>query len=201
MKRLFVLYFIGFCFASSLLSQESNTFIQGFDPELYVHWFYIKAETKIDKELKTPVYVVRTLSQTPKSGKVTAFQKDVYRSVKGGQQLAIGPFTDFKYAVRALNMYDLARHTAATMNEELQNFQDTSGIDEYYYYTLEFRLTERTRKYVMKRTAAAIATGSLLEFREALWEGLTQKKLITGPFQSQEEAEESKRLYRLEEEK
>ncbi|MFN8255149.1 MAG: hypothetical protein U0W24_05635 [Bacteroidales bacterium] len=199
MKRLIIItLFISFGWAD--LSAQDQTFVQKFDPELYVHWFYIKAETKIDKVLKTPVYVVRTLSQTPKSGKLSLFQKDVYRCLKGGQQIAVGPFTEYKDAQRALAMYDLARYTQATWEAEIQSFQDTSGIDEYNYFTIEYRLTERTHKYVLKRTAAAVATGTLREFREALWEGLVQKKLFIGPFTMYEEAEESKRLYRLEEE-
>ncbi len=200
MKKI-ILGLIYFCSSwIGLYAQGNDTYIGKDDPNLYVHWFYIKAETKIDRNLNAPVYVVRISSKNPKSGTMTAFQKDGYRSLINGQQLAIGPFLNYKEALRALSFYDLARHTEETMAVEIANYKDTTEFSEYFYYYLEYRLTDRTHKYVFKRIPAAVASGSLAEFRQVLWEGLTQKKLCIGPFTTQEEAEESKRLYRLEEE-
>ncbi len=200
MKKI-ILGLIYFCSSWIYLSaQGEDTYVGKDDQNVYVHWFYIKAETKIDRNLNAPVYVVRLSSKNPKSGTLKAFQKDGYRSLINGQQLAIGPFPNYKEALRASSFYDLARETEESMANEIANFKDTTDVSEYFYYYLEYRLTDRTHKYVFKRIPAAVASGGLVDFRQVLWEGLTQKKLCIGPFTTQEDAEESKRLYRLEEE-
>ena len=204
MKRIFLtlVFLYASCSFITLFAQGNDPFVKKSDPNLYVHWFYVKAEQKIDKEKKTPVYVIRVLSKTPKSGKIMEYQKDLYRCLEGGQQLTIGPFLDYKDATKALSMYDLGRYTDATMDAELKNFQDTTGNSEYYYYTLKYSITQRPpKKYRLERTAAAVASGSLKNFREALWEGLTTLNLFIGPFVTQVEAEDSKSMYRWHEEK
>jgi len=199
MKKIIIYLLLGYFSISGLFAQGNDPFVQKNNPDLFVHWFYINADQKIDKNKKTPVYVIRSSSNTPKSGKLSEYQKDMFRTLKGGRQLSIGPFLDFKDAQRAIKMYDLSRKTDESMEAELLNFVDKSGINAYYFYTLKYRITERTHKYVLARTAAAVASGDLKYFRSALWEGLTTLNLFIGPFTSQEEAEESKRLYRLEE--
>jgi hypothetical protein len=169
------------------------------DPDRYVFWFYVRAEIKLDKNKKMPVYVIRPLGKTPKSGATRKYEKDLWRYLLGGQQLAIGPFRDYQDVKRAVNMYDLARHTDETMEKEIQNFSDSTAANEYFWFVLKFKISKRKKKYLLERTAARVHPGSLKQFKQMLWEGLSFQQLAIGPFATQEEAEEAKRLYRIEE--
>ena len=202
-KRILFLILIYFSISVFKLSaQGGDPFVKKADPNAYVHWFYVRAEQKKDRITKEQVYVIRILSKTPKSGKMIDYEKDLYRCLQGGQQLTIGPFRDYQDALRSLSLYDLAKYTEESMTSELESFRDSSGISEYFFYTLKYRITERTHKYVLERQPARISEpGSLLEFRQALWVGLSTLNLMIGPFTTQEEAEESKSMYRSQEEK
>lgn len=172
----------------------------GYDPNKYVYWFFIRAESKFDKETKRPVYVVRILSKTPKSGTLAVYEKEVWRYLQGGQQLAIGPFYDYNDARRAIAAYDLARLPKERMDEELGVFKDTyMTSDDYYWYFLKFRVAQRTGKFIFERTAARVDFGDINQFLQVFLEGVTFEQLAIGPFATQIEAEESKRLNRLEE--
>lgn len=190
----FLLIFSPFISASS-----QNVDVVGMDPNQYVFWITVNADIKISGETKKEAYVIRTARKKPKGGKHIAYQKFLFRSVKGGRQIPIGPFLEYDDAVRAASMYNLAQHTSETMREEISNFKDTTAANEYYWFFLKYRIAPRTKKYIFERTAARVAFGSLKEFREVLWEGIFFKQLAIGPFPSQVEAEEAKRLYRLEE--
>ncbi len=186
-------------FSGQTISAQQIT-TQKFDPSQYVYWFYIRAESKFDKETKRPIYVVRTLSKSPKSGTVANYEEELWRYLLGGQQLAIGPFLDYNDAKRAIAVYDLAKLPKEKMDEEVANFKDTTNAaDEYYWYFLKFQITKRTHKYIFERIPARVASGGLNEFLHVFLEGVTFQQLNIGPFSSQIEAEESKRLNRLEE--
>jgi hypothetical protein len=173
---------------------------QRFDPKQFVYWFYIKAESKIDKEHKRPVYVVRTLSKTPKSGTISVYEKDVWRNLQSGQQIVIGPFVDYETARRAIEAYDLAKLTKDRMEQGVKAFKEKEQTaEDFYWYFLKFSITQRTHSIVFDRTAAAVANGGLSDFLTVFLEGVTFEQLAVGPFATQIEAEESKRLNRLEE--
>ena len=96
-------------------------------------------------------------------------------------------------------MYDLARHTDETMEKDIANFKDTTAADEYFWFFLKYTISKRKKRYELARMPAAVSSGSLREFKQVLWEGLGFQNLNIGPFASHEEAEESKRRYRIEE--
>jgi len=181
------------------IKAQDNIKISKFDKSQYVYWFYIKAEIKKDKVLKVPVYKVRRSSKDIKAGKIKKFQNDVWKNIKSGNQLVIGPFLELVDAERANKMYNLGRKTDTLMAKEIQTIRDTVTYNEYYAYLLTFKFSDRTHKYLIKRQAAGVFETSLPEFQSQLWDFLKQKQLVIGPFTSQTEAEESKRLYRLEE--
>jgi hypothetical protein len=200
MKKIFSYLIVGLYMLSGSELSAQGVFTQKFDPGQYVYWFFIRAESKFDKETKRPIYVVRTLSKMPKSGTISVYEKEVWKYLQGGQQLAVGPFLEFNDAKRAIAAYDLAKLPKEKMEEEVANFKDsTITVDEFYWYFLKFKIAQRTHKYILERTAAAVATGGLNEFLHVFLEGVTFEQLAMGPFSSQIEAEESKRLNRLEE--
>jgi len=184
----------------AFLFQFTNVKAQSeFEKGRYVFWFYIKAEIKKDRELRKPVYKVRRTNKDIKSGKIKKFQNDVWRNIKSGNQLVVGPFLELEDAKRSNEMYNLGRKTNEQMEKEIAATRDTATIDDYYAYLLVFKFSNRTSKYLIKRQPAAVFPTDLPGFKEMLWDVLNQKQLVMGPFRSLMEAEESKRLYRLEE--
>ena len=198
MKKIISIAFISLFILNNTKAQDDIK-VSKFDKSQYVYWFYIKAEIKKDRVLKVPVYKVRRASKDIKAGKIKKFQNDVWRNIKGGNQLVVGPFIELVDAERANKMYNLGRKTDTLMAKEIQASRDTVTYNEYYAYLLTFKFSDRTHKYLIKRQAAGVFETSLPEFQSQLWDFLKQKQLVIGPFTSQTEAEESKRLYRLEE--
>ncbi len=196
MKKIICSLLITF-FVQNVTSLKSQITVKGLDDDRFVFWFYIKADIKRDKELKVPVYAVRRLSKDVKSGTVKKFKKEVWRNLNRGQQIAVGPFLELEDADRANSTYDLARKTNDQMAKDIASTIDTTD-NTYFWYLMQFTVSQRTRKFLIKRQPAAIFPGSLVDFRNVLWDVRIIPQLAIGPFTSQEEAEESKRLYRLE---
>jgi len=194
-----VIYLFTILFSLSWVGSSAQVTVDAMDPDQFVFWFYIRAEIKKNRITKKPSYVIRTMSRTPKSGTVTKFDKDLWRNLKGGQNLVVGPFIEFEDATRAINMYNLARHTDETMEKEIANFSDSTAANEYFWFFLKYKISQRKRSYILERTAARVAFGDLRQFKQLLWEGLSFTQLAIGPFATQIEAEESKRRYRIEE--
>ncbi len=198
MNKAKILTFFFICFIV-ISSNAQEVGVVGMDPNQYVFWITVNADIKISKETHKEVYVVRTARKKPKGGKHIAYEKFLYHSVLGGRQLPIGPFLEYNDAQRAVGMYNLARKTSQSMEKEIQNFKDSTAAGEYYWFFLKFSISKRTGKFELERTAARVASGNLKDFKQVLWEGTFFKQLAIGPFPSQVEAEESKRLFRLEE--
>jgi len=198
MKKLISALLIPF-FLSNITGLNAQVDISHFDKNQHVFWFYVKAEIKKDRELKRPVYKVRRAGKDIKSGKIRKYNKEIWRNVNSGQQLVIGPFLELRDAERSNEMYNLGRKNDEQMKKEIAATRDTITYNDYYWYLLQFTFSDRTRKYMIKRQPASVFPGSLPDFKEQLWDFLKQKQLIVGPFTSHTEAEESKRLYRLEE--
>ena len=199
MKRIISIALISFFILNNYMVKAQDITVSQFDKNEYVYWFYIKAEIKKDKVLKVPVYKVRRSSKDIKAGKIKKFQNDVWRNIKGGNQLVIGPFQQLVDAERANAMYNIGRKTDTLMAQEIKATQDTVTYNDYYAYLLTFKFSDRTHKYLIKRQAAGVFETTLPDFKSQLWDFLKQKQLVIGPFTTQMEAEESKRLYRLEE--
>jgi hypothetical protein len=174
-----------------------------FSPSEYVYWFYLRAESKIDKELNSIVYRVRTLSKTPKYGTFNAYQKDTWRCLQGGQQLVIGPFRELNVAKQSILIYDLAKLSDALRTKEIERLKDSSEMmaSTCYFYYLKFSVSQRTHRFILKRVPAAINEEGMTisDFMDGFLAGLTQEMLAIGPFFSKPEAEESKGQNRLEE--
>jgi hypothetical protein len=193
-------YLIGLLLIFSNFGLSAQVTTEQFNAKAFVYWIYIRAEKKFDSELKRPIYVVRVLSKTPKSGTVDAFEKDLWKCRLAGQQLAVGPFLEYNDAKRAIAIYDIAKLPKEKMEKEIANFKDsTITKDEFYWYYVKFDITQRTHKYEFERIPARVAPGAIKEFVSVFTEGVTMEMLNFGPFPSQSEAEESKRLNRLEE--
>jgi len=150
----------------------------------------------MDKELKKQVYVVKRLGKSIKSGTFKEYISEVWRYIHAGNQLTIGPFLEIDDAKRANKTYDLARRTYEQIEKNIENSIDTTN-NVYYWYVLQFTKSDRTNRFIPKRQPAKVAEGSLKDFKYFMWSSLVFQQLAIGPFTSQIEAEESKRIYRL----
>ncbi len=178
-----------------MLKSQSESF--SYDIKQKVYWFHIKAYIKPDKVTKKSVYMIKLGEIEPKYGTIHDYEYDLWKQLQVGSNLLIGPFLDYHDAKSAMEPYRQQNKIQDINKTEIQNEILVKG--EYYWYFLTFKITERDRSYSLQRIAAAVASGELMEFKEVLAEGLSWQKLAIGPFSSQVEAEESKRLNRLEE--
>lgn len=197
MKNLTIPSIIILLILSSCFGPGQNSIRQ--DRDRFVFWISVRAETKISRETKKEAYVIRTTRNEPHSGKVTKYQKFLHRSLKAGQNIPIGPFDNFEDAKRAVEYYKLTKYNSETMEKDIHTRVDSTAVGDYYWFFIKFYYLPRKRTLVLERTAARVAYGSIKDFRTVLWEGIFFKQLAVGPFATQEEAEEAKRLYRLEE--
>ncbi len=197
MKKLVSIILLIFMLQISNLKAQKSASFRNLHRDDYVFWFFIKAENKIDRILKKPMYQIRRSSKEIKSGKIKKYEKEVYRNLNSGNLIAIGPFLELVDAKRANEMYNLARKTDEQMEKIISETKDTTD-NYYFWYLLQFSVSDRTHKYLIKRQPARIAEGNLVQFRQILWDVRVIPQLTIGPFTSREEAEESKRLYRLE---
>jgi hypothetical protein len=197
-KTIFIIIGLLFCLSGFETKAQNQ-----FDPNDYVYWFYLRTEKKLDRNLNQNVYLVRTLSKTPKYGTFAAYEKDTWRCLLGGQQMVIGPFRQFKVAKQALAIYDMAKLPEEQRKIQIAKLSEEIGLehDEYFCYYLKYDVSKRTKKFVLRRVPARTSIdGITLDgFIDQFLEGLTFEMLAIGPFFDRPEAEESKRLNRLEE--
>lgn len=182
---------------SGILAQEVS--VSHYSDDQFVFWIAVRAQIKISNETKKEVYVVQTVRNKAQSGKVLKYEKNLWRNLNSGYQLLIGPFTEYNDAMRAAKMYQLSKFNTKTMEKDINTYVDSTAASEYYWFFLKYKIMPRTKRLSLERTAARVAFGSLKDFRQVLWEGLSFQQLAIGPFPTQVEAEEAKRLYRLEE--
>lgn len=195
-KSLF-LYIILLLFFQDIKSQTN---VVEYDVEQFVYWFHIRAGIKPQEVTSRPVYVVRLDNDKPKHGTVLDYEQDLWKQIKLGQNLLIGPFLDYYDALYAMQLYQSKnqRNNNLVNKDEIKNIPRKS---EFFWYFLSFKITERKGSFSLKRIPAAVASGEIDQFKKVFKEGLTWKRLAIGPFPTQTEAEESKRLNRLEEDR
>jgi len=172
--------------------------IDSINHDKIVFWFPLKATLKLDRKTKKPRYILNSIGKDPKSGTLMEFEINLFKNIKRGKRILIGPFDRMPDARRALPLYKLAKHTNESMEKQIINYKDSIFAEKYYWFFFK-RKSKRKYPPVLERTAARVASGDLKDFKQVLWEGFLFKQLAIGPFTSQEEAEEAKRLYRLEE--
>jgi len=199
MKTLYQLFTFTFLIVVNPVVFGQEVSVSHYSDNQFVFWIAIRAQIKISNETKKEVYVIQTARNKAQSGKVLKYEKSLWRNLNSGYQLLIGPFTEYNDAMRAAEMYKLSKFDTQSMQAEINNYVDSTAASEYYWFFLKFKIMPRTKRISLERTAARVAFGTLKDFRQVLWEGLNFQQLAIGPFQTQVEAEEAKRLYRLEE--
>jgi len=76
-----------------------------------------------------------------------------------------------------------------------QEIQSKKAI-RYYWFFIRIRIDERKKKYFIVGNASRVVVGTIDDFRQKLWWGITHKQLAIGPFMSSEEAEVARLYYK-----
>lgn len=79
--------------------------------------------------------------------------------------------------------------------EKQYELKATKAI-RYYWFFIRIRIDERKKKYFIVGNASRVASGTIDEFRQRLWWGITHKQLAIGPFMSSDEAEIARLYYK-----
>lgn len=149
-----------------------------------VHWFYIRVRPNIKKKAYT---LVGTASRV-ESGKEEEFERALWWGMTRGQ-MAIGPFWDVREAKDARLLYRKSRKRVVTTRSR-------RNTKEVHWFLVTFKQRKRSNAYKLQRMPARLASGSVDEFLDALYESMTFERLTVGPFWDYNEAENAKTLYR-----
>ncbi len=178
----------------SLFLINDSIFAQGktdySDKNRDVFWFHIGLRIYKDPELGERYKVIK-YGSTVHSGTIKEYDEKLWAGLNSGSKIAIGPFNTYEDAKKGLRFYDTRKSEADTV---IHNDNRT-----IYYYLVKPSKSKRLKNWQFERMPAAVTSGKTNNFLQLLKISLNQKKLVIGPFSSLLEAEESKKIFRLDE--
>lgn len=187
MKK-FVLISIVIFFSFQLFAQPS---INYGDDSRRVYWFDVGLTKIKDKETQIPLYQVVRQGSKIHYGSALEYDRYFWNGISNGSKIAIGPFDSQKQAEFAVKLYDIKK---AEKDTEI-----SSDNGNYFWFLVTIKKTKRLKSYDFERMPAQVNSGNAGDFIELMKVSLSMNKLVIGPFASAPEAENSKRVFRLEE--
>jgi len=166
-------------------ADKASTFRPGDDEVVY--WFYLK----IRIEDRTNSFIVSGTSAGLDFGKILDFEKSLWDGLSK-RQIAIGPFYDKNEAMNAKRLYKPDKNKVKEMPEG----EIPATV---HWFAITFEQSPRLRIYVIKRNPAQVQSGTENRFIDVYFEQLPNKLLSIGPFYDYNQAEEAKRMYRMNE--
>ncbi len=157
------------------------------EPEPDVYWFFISM--RIDPKGKTLEIVKPGTKIT--MGTKKGFNKAVWWGI-AHRQVAIGPFYSEAEALNAKIYYKKSK-------EKINELPQATAPSTMSWFEVSFKELKRLRSYEYTHSPAAVNDGSSAEFTDALFEGLSFQRLSIGPFWDHIQAEEAKKIYRMNE--
>ncbi|MBN2894161.1 MAG: hypothetical protein JXL97_19985 [Bacteroidales bacterium] len=161
------------------------------DESRRVYWFDVNLKKVKDPETLIPTYQVYRSGTKIQYGTAYEYDRYLWQGLSNGTRIAIGPFDDQKQAVFANKLYD--------MKKALADSSLMSDNGNYFWYLVTIKKTQRLKSYDFERIPAQINSGNASDFVTLMKFSLPQDKLVIGPFLNAPEAENSKRVFRLEE--
>ncbi len=172
----------------SLYSQISPDYS---DDNRRVYWFNVGLQIVKDKETKIPMYQVIRYGTKIYYGAAYEYDRYLWEGLSNGTRISIGPFDNEEQAKFAVNLYDINKAK-----------EDTIVLDDngtYFWYLITIKKTQRLNSYDFERIPAQVNSGNAMDFIKLMEVSLPQDKLVIGPFATAPEAENSKRIFRLDE--
>lgn len=155
------------------------------DPVVY--WFFVRV--RID--VRSNSYKLAGTSRGLEYGYQIDFEKNLWEGLSK-RQIAVGPFLSREEALNSRRLYK-------TKKDKIKEMPEGEIPDDIHWFAITFDQSDRMRIFVIKRSPAAVQTGSVEQFINAFYEQLQYRLLQIGPFYYYEQAEDAKRLYRLNE--
>jgi len=147
-----------------------------------VYWFNLKI--KPEKEgIKIKSVSKEGKNSVIKSGSLKQYNKVLKKKLKKGNKFIIGPFSTESNAKKASALYS-------------NTIKETDAKEGYYFIAvIEIKEEKKKQSYDIERLPGKITKGKPADFKKALTENLPKSQLIIGPFTTQAQAEEAKRMY------
>lgn len=161
------------------------------DENRRVFWFDISLQKVKDKETLLPTFIINRKGTRVQYGKAFEYDRYLWQGLSNGSRIAVGPFDSPDQAKFANRLYDMKK---AANDSVVQNDNGT-----YFWYLVTLKKTKRLNSYDFERIPAQVNSGNALDFLTLQKYSLPQDKLVIGPFSTAEEAENSKRVFRLKE--
>jgi len=191
MKKYLIYIFISFIAFfltnNSIFAQEKVDYS---DKSRDVFWFNISLKIYKDQTFGDCYKVIRYGSLVS-SGTLKEYDEKLWNGLNNGSKIAIGPFNTYETAKIAIRFYDTKKSAKDTVIQK--------NNQQLFYYLVKPSKSKRLKNWQFERMPASVNSGKTNDFLELLKVSLNQKKLVIGPFFSQLEAEESKRIFRLDE--
>jgi len=146
-------------------------------------WFFIRIKVDTEKKAYTLIGTASRIS----SGEKKDFEKALWWGTTKGQ-FAVGPFLNHKEALDARLLYRKTRGKITATNEERER--------QVHWFLITMKERKRSGAYKLQRMPARLASGTIEEFLDALYEGMTFERLAVGPFWDYVQAEDAKAMYR-----
>lgn len=188
MKKILIISVLSFLllFPAKLLFSQDGDYS---DKDRHVFWFNVSLhEYKQNgrKNLKVTKNGTRIFG-----GTLSEYDRYLWDGLSRGTRVAIGPFDTregAEFAQRFYNTKNVKNDTVVQNNNQTQ-----------YYYLVKPRRLKRLKAWEFENMPAAVVGGNPQSCIQLMEVSLPQKKLVIGPFPTKMEAEESKRIFRLEE--
>jgi hypothetical protein len=187
MKKLVLISIVLF-FTFQFFAQPS---INYGDDSRRVFWFDVGLNKIKDKETQIPLYQIVRQGTKIHYGTALEYDRYLWNGLSNGSKIAIGPFDTQKQAEFAVKLYDIKQ---AENDSEISN-----NNGSYFWYLVTIKKTQRLKSYNFERIPAQVNSGNAINFLDLMKVSLSMDKLVIGPFASAPEAENSKRVFRLEE--
>ena len=156
-----------------------------------VYWFDITVKKVKDPQTQIYTYKVFRMGTRINYGTSLDYDRYLWDGLSDGSKIAVGPFNTIEQAQRANKIYDLghARQDTALMTDNTT----------FYWYLVTLKQSKRLRSYQFERIPARVVSGTYSDFINLMDASLPVNKLVIGLFEDIPEAENSKRVFRLEE--
>lgn len=173
-----------------IFSQEEDVLVRYKDKTRRVYWFDLALKTKNDPDTQLPQYYVYPASKV-KYGTAEDYDRYLWNNISMGNFLSIGPFDTYQQAEISYKLYDPKIFNSDT---NLVNSNET-----YYYYIINLKKRTRLKSFEFERLPAAVAPGRPKDFVTLIQASIKLDRLVIGAFATMPEAENSKRVFRLQE--
>lgn len=188
-------YFCIFLLSLFIFQSTFNISAQNKDLEerKQFYWFTVSAKYIKHKETKQKVLTVEEVEPEILSGTFAEYEAAFGKDLKKNK-ICVGPYHSEEFAAKAQKFFNIGNLGFDEADNFIASITDT--VDTYYFYITNPVQDGNSKNFTFQRIPARIASGSILEFVQILYESSMFNKLAIGPFNNHLTAEKSKYIFR-----